>query len=101
LPENVAEIIRDPITLSTWFMDDGNIIKRNGKTYGYYLNTQSFSKEENNSISQALNKVHGIENLLEKNHGRYRIRIMKKESRSKFQDIIGKYMLPAMRYKLG
>ena len=101
LPDNISDIIRDPISLSTWFMDDGNIIKRNGKTYGYYLNTQSFSKEENNSISQALNKVHGIENLLEKNHGRYRIRIMKKESRSKFQDIIGKYMLPAMRYKLG
>jgi hypothetical protein len=100
LPDNVIDIIRDPISLAVWFMDDGNIIRREGKVYGYHLNTQSFSREENDIISQILYKVHGIENLLEKNHGRYRIRIMRKESRSKFQDIIRQYILPEMKYKL-
>ncbi len=101
LPANLDKILSDPVILSVWFMDDGNVIKRNGKVYGYHLNTQSFSKSENEALSQALYKMHGIESLLELNHGKYRIRIMKKESRTKFAGTIREYIIPEMVYKLG
>ncbi|MEK7121938.1 MAG: hypothetical protein AAB857_04510 [Patescibacteria group bacterium] len=100
MPDNIKELIHDPIILAVWYMDDGNIIKRNGTVYGYHLNTQSFGKRENIILSQALNDVYGIESMLELNHGRYRLRIMKKKSRNKFQGIIRKYILPEMEYKL-
>ncbi len=100
LPRNLKQLVQDPIILAVWYMDDGNIIRRNGKVYGYHFNTQSFSKHENLMISQALYDVCGLENMPELNHGRYRLRIMKKESRNKFQKLIGKYILPEMKYKL-
>jgi len=101
IPGNINTLINDPIILAIWFMDDGNIIKRNGRVYGYHLNTQSFSRVENVILSRLLNDKYGIENMLELNHGRYRLRIMRKESRIKFQEIIGKYIVPEMKYKLG
>ena len=101
LPANFQQLTQNPVTLAVWFMDDGNIIKRNGKVYGYHLNTQSFSRRENVLLSQTLNDAYGIESMLKKNHGRYRLRIMKKLSRYKFQEVVRKYILSEMKYKLG
>ena len=101
LPESIDRLISNPIILAVWFMDDGNVIKRNGKVYGYHINTQSFSKLENQLISNALYSVFKIESSLELNHGKYRIRIMKQLSRARFCEIIGKYILPEMKYKIG
>lgn len=100
LPGNLEHLVKDPITLAVWFVDDGNVIRRNDKAYGYHLNTQSFSREENILISQALSKIYSVESMLEKNHGKYRIRIMKKSSRNKFNEAIRKYMRPEMLYKI-
>jgi hypothetical protein len=100
MPGNLEDLIQDPVVLAVWYMDDGNVIRRNGRVCGYHLNTQSFSKLENTKLSQTLMNLYGIENMLELNHNRYRLRIMKRESRTKFQEIIGKHILPEMRYKL-
>jgi len=99
IPSNIKELINSPVILAIWFMDDGNVIRRNGIVYGYHLNTQSFNKSENIILSRLLNDMYGVENMLELNHGRYRLRIMRKQSRIKFQEIIGKYILPEMKYK--
>jgi hypothetical protein len=101
LPKNISEFISNPMILAVWFMDDGNAIVRNGKTYGYHLNTQSFTKDENEDISYVLRKIYGIESLLEKNHGKYRLRIMKKLSRDKFREVVEDHILDSMKYKLG
>jgi hypothetical protein len=100
IPSEVTTLIQNPLVLATWFMDDGNVIRRNGKVYGYHLNTQSFTKKENTLLSRALYNVYGIESLLEKNHEKYRIRIMRERSRNKLKSIIGKYILDDMYYKL-
>lgn len=101
IPDNIQKLINGPVVIAIWFMDDGNIIKRKGLVYGYHLNTQSFGKSENIILSQMLKDVYGIENMLELNHGRFRLRIMRKESRAKFREIVGRYILPEMKYKLG
>ena len=101
IPENISEFIVSPMVMAVWFMDDGNAIIRNGKTYGYHLNTQSYTQEENERISCIFKNTHGIENLLEINHGKYRLRIMQKPSRDKFRRMIEDYVIPSMKYKLG
>lgn len=101
IPESITEFIKNPIVLAVWFMDDGNIIKRNGKVYGYHLNTQSFTRKENAMLINALKQVYGVESLLENNHGYYRIRIMQKNSREKFRRIIKHHIIDDMQYKIG
>ena len=101
LPENISEFISNPMVLAVWFMDDGNAIVRNNKTCGYHLNTQSFTKNENENISAVFRDIYGIENSLEKNHGKYRLRIMKKLFRDKFREVIKNHILDSMKYKLG
>lgn len=101
IPENIYKFIENPLIIAIWFMDDGNAIIRKGKTYGYHLNTQSYTLEENERIAYWFKNIYQIEMLLEKNHGRYRLRIMKKLSRDKFKFIIEKYILGSMKYKLG
>lgn len=101
IPPFIAKFIKNPIVLAVWFMDDGNIIKRNRKVYGYHLNTQSFTRNENKRLIKALKEAHGLESLLENNHGYYRIRIMQKDSREKLRRIIKDHILYDMRYKIG
>lgn len=101
LPDKISELLKDQTAVAIWFMDDGNAIKRSGKIYGYHFNTQSFSKEENVSLAQTLENVYGIESMLEINHGRYRIRIMRKNSREILKKIIRNKILGSMQYKIG
>ena len=101
IPENIQKFIRNPIIMAVWFMDDGNAIIRNGKIYGYHLNTQSYTKEENEKTSFLLRSIYNLESLLEINHGKYRLRIMKKLSRDRFRKIIESYVIDSMKYKLG
>ena len=67
LPGNFSEIIKNPVTLAVWFMDDGNVIRRNDRVYGFHLNTQSFSYQENSNIITALRNAYGLNWNIEKN----------------------------------
>jgi DNA-binding transcriptional regulator WhiA len=97
IPDNL-EI--NPLILAVWFMDDGNVIRRDGKVYGYHLNTQSFNKEENLTLMKILSKNFKINASLEINHGKYRLRFMRKEYRQNFLSAIRKLILPSMLYKV-
>lgn len=101
VPKNIALYLINPMSIAVWFMDDGNIVKRNGKTIGFHLNTQSFSKSENNLLRLTLFKIYGIEVTLERNHGKYRLAIWKKISRIKFIKVIEPFILNSLKYKLG
>ena len=100
IPKNISTFLKDPVTLAVWFMDDGNVIRRNGKVYGYHLNTQSFTRQENQNLSEALRRLYGIESLIEINHKKFRLRVMKKDSRERFKALVNDYILESMRYKI-
>ena len=101
LPKNIADIMSDPLALAVWFMDDGNIVRKNAKVVGYNLNTQSFSKKENEHIVRIFKDVHQINFLLDKNKGKYRLGVWQKQSREAFSNLIEEYVIPSMQYKLG
>ncbi len=100
IPKNISDLIKNPLTIAVWFMDDGNIRKTKGKVYGYYLNTQSFSLKENKILIKALKDNFGIEAMPMKNHGRYRIYIGAKGKNS-FLKIMKDFVIESMQYKIG
>lgn len=101
IPLNIKEFIENPLTLAVWFMDDGNAVIRKNKLYGYHINSQSFTYNENHLISKVLNDLYGIESTVEKNHRKYRIAVYKRNSREIFRKLISSYVLKSMLYKLG
>ncbi len=101
IPANITQMITDPLTIAVWFMDDGNVVVRKGVVSGYHLNTQSFSKTENEVLVRALRNIYGIECTIERNHTYYRLAIWRKSSREKFVNVIRPYILPSMKYKIG
>lgn len=101
IPQNIAELISNPVTLAVWFMDDGNLAMRRGKVYGYHLNTQSFTKEENERLAHTLETLYGIHCTVEKNKKYYRLAIWRETSRIMFVSLVEKYILSSMTYKIG
>jgi len=100
IPETIALHLSNPVTIAVWFMDDGNVQRRQGKVSGYNLNTQSFSEKENLLLAEAMQKVYGIRCTIERNHKYYRLGIYTKDSRIVFANLIREHLLPSMRYKL-
>jgi LAGLIDADG DNA endonuclease family len=101
LPETIDSIISDPLAVAVWFMDDGNARLWNGEFMGFNLNTQSFTFEENRQIAQSFRLIHGIEPVIVKNNGYFRLSIGKQESSQRFRKLIEAHIIPSMTYKLG
>jgi hypothetical protein len=104
IPSDINTYLSNPITLAVWFMDDGNaIFVRYGeerKLRGYHLNSQSFTPEENLILKKNLFDIYGLSVGVEKNHGNFRIYI-NKSSVPRFKELVSKYVIPSLQYKLG
>ena len=58
VPENIHELL-NARSLAYWFMDDGNALSINQKRY-YIFSTQSFPKEDQKILIQALSHNFGV-----------------------------------------
>lgn len=99
IPENITELISSPLSLAVWIMDDGN---RNYNAV--FLNTQSFSFDEQKRLSSILHEIYGFHvtiNRHSKSNGKelYRIRIST-ESTKKLKTVVKNYLLPQFYYKI-
>ncbi len=99
IPNCVKSVLGHPQTLAVWYMEDGNIRREYGNIYGCILNSHSFTKKDNQKLSQWLKELYGLEANLQKNHGKYRLYI-RATSWRRFIRIIAPYVVQAMRYKL-
>lgn len=101
IPETIAQYLSNPVTVAVWFMDDGNIARNSGdKTWGYHLNTQSFTIAENELLQHTLRNAWDIQCTLQKNNGYTRLYILKRCA-EKFRNIVKPYIIPELAYKLG
>ena len=98
VPKKIGQLL-DPFALAVWYMDDGNIRRQHGKIYGYYLNTQSFTYEENRALSQVLKEKFSLESYVLKNKGSYRLYFGSK-SKLKLPKLIESYIIPSLQYKI-
>lgn len=100
IPKNIELLLKDsPLALSVWLMDDGN---KNHQAV--FLNTQSFSFDEQYKLAEALNHVYGFNvtvNKHSKSKGKqlYRIRINTR-SVEKLTYVIKDHLLPNFYYKI-
>ena len=82
-----------PLTIATWYMDDGHLLKK--QNVGRF-STDNFDDESIEILRENLKQNYNIKTNLGKNK---RI-IIKAESREIFFDLISKYIIPEMSYKL-
>lgn len=96
IPKIIHKLIT-PVSLAVWFMDDGSLKSKNHKTYHIAANGRS--KSELELARRALRDKFSVESTLHKQYGDWRIYI-KTESAKKFEEIVGEYTIPSMKYKL-
>lgn len=96
IPSNIASLLKDPLSLATWFMDDG--YKRNDCN-ALRLNTDSFSKDEQQILQSVLKDNFGIETKLHKKGKYWNIYVPQRESK-KFIEIVKPYIIPTLNYKI-
>lgn len=90
----------DDFGVAVWYMDDGS-----ANHSGIIFHTEGYSLKENQIIKNWINFKYKIKSKVLKyfkksnNKSYYYIRLNRKDS-SKLTNIIGKYVIPSMRYKL-
>lgn len=87
-----------PLALAVWFMDDGSI--KSKECQGKYFNTQGFNNSSIKILQDALEKNFQIFTTLRRQQEGTQIYIPAREV-CKLRDVIGNYIIPSMRYKLG
>jgi hypothetical protein len=96
IPDNIASVLTEPMSLAVWFMDDG----AKNRNDGLVLNTQCFTQAETQSLRDCLRENRGIDRIsLQKDKNGWRLYIMKGSS-GKMSEIIRPHVLPSMAYKL-
>lgn len=83
-----------PLMLSVWFMDDG---AKDGDQIR--INSQSFSRKENEALIEILEAKFGIVATLNRDKNRYRLRVSAK-SMSNVRQLVAPHIIPSMQYKL-
>ncbi len=95
VPTNLSDLL-NPLALAVWFMDDG---ARGPRGSGYILNTQSFSRRENEFLRVCLRKRFSLDHTsLHRDRKWWRLYI-RKGSQELFYSIIEPFMIPSMHYK--
>jgi len=96
IPQNIGRLLKDPISLAVWYMDDGG---RRKDCHGMFLNTLSYSKTEQTKLQECLVKNFGIETRIHWISDGYRLYIPINSAKS-FCKLISPYIIPSMVYKL-
>jgi hypothetical protein len=89
-----SDLELDTLTLAVWFMDDGSKSRE-----AWYLNTQQFTREEQEFLRSLLKTTFGIGCALNRDKQYLRLRMSIKDTKSMSQ-LIGSYVLPCLRHKL-
>ncbi|MBZ9569787.1 hypothetical protein KJA16_02595 [Patescibacteria group bacterium] len=96
LPKKIDKFLRSPVTLAVWFMDDGAL---GPNRQGVTLNTQNFTREEDERLRKYLTKIFHLETSLHKDKRSWRIYIFPR-SVPQFTRLVEKIILPEFKYKL-
>ena len=96
IPKNIDQLLKDPISLAVWYMDDGG---RRKDCHGMFLNTLSFSKTEQQKLQKCLAKNFGIETRVHWISDGYRLYIPTSHAKY-FCKLISPHIIPSMIYKL-
>jgi hypothetical protein len=96
IPKTITIIFKNPLSLAVWFMDDGYYYQRDKMAYLYIPN---FDKE---SVKLLLEMLEVNFNLLPilKRKKKGSVLVFSVNETKKLMNLIRKYIIPSMRYKL-
>lgn len=96
LPENLGDILTDPLSVAVWFMDDGY---KRSDCNAFRISTDSFSFEENKLLQKVLAKNFGIHSSIHRKGVYWNLYIPQKFARD-FVTLTKSHMLPSLSYKI-
>ncbi len=98
VPRGILKLLKSPLSLAVWFMDDGNgYLNRNALR----ISTYAFGLEGNLLLKSCLRINFDINTNLHKDSKGYQLYITSFDgSAQKFRKLIGPYMLSSMKYKI-
>jgi len=96
VPKNILELLKSPLSLAVWFMDDG--YKRNDCN-AFRINTDCFNYKEQKLLQRCLERNFKIDAKVHKKGKFWNIYIPRRET-EKFCKIIKSYIIPEMKYKI-
>ncbi len=96
IPKNIIKILKKPLSLAVWFMDDG--YKRNDCN-ALRINTDSFTTNEQKILQKCLVKNFRIKTKLHRKGKYWNIYIPNSEAK-KFCKIIKPFIITELRYKI-
>lgn len=100
IPPGIGDLL-DPVSLATWYMDDGGKAQNTPK--GAYINVSSFSEPKRELLRDSVNTVFGLKTRLHKAGGNNQWNIyVPAESYDKFKEIVSPTVsqVPGMLYKI-
>lgn len=98
IPDEITNLLTDPLSLAVWFMDDGNGYQ---KTSAYRISTYAFGLEGNKILAKSLKtNFNLIVNIVRDSKG-YQIYIPVKDGNAtRFKYLVNPYIIKSMKYKL-
>ncbi|MDO8667705.1 MAG: hypothetical protein Q7K35_01245, partial [bacterium] len=97
IPECISRLLKDPLSLAVWFMDDGYYYRRDKTAYIYL---SSLTKSDMEYLLQMLRENFDLHPKLEKKkNGSMNLKFSVAETK-KLSTIIAPHMIQSMRYKI-
>lgn len=98
IPKTIQSLVRDPLALAVWYMDDGYYYRRDRTAYLYLSRV---AMEEEKRLHDTFRSNFHLHPVLErKKDGNMNFKFPVKETR-KLIHILAPHVIPSMRYKLG
>lgn len=98
IPENIEVLLKSPLTLAIWVMDDGYLYKRDKHLFIYL---PPYTEEEISRLREALKKNFGLESKYgEKKKGKERFLWFDKRNTQHLIEIIKPHLIPSFKEKL-
>jgi hypothetical protein len=104
IPPDIQEILKEPIALAVWYMDDGTLDNRDKYHFNSCIATYCFTFKECNMLKETLKKNFGLNVSVNQSlmRGKRYPRIyIKSESMKDFIKIIKPHIHPVFNYKIG
>lgn len=96
IPDNIVNLLKSPLTLAVWYMDDGY---RRKDCNALYLCTSGYNSDEQLMLQEALVKNFSIQTKVHHAAGNARLYIPARSAKA-FCSTISKYIIPSFSYKL-
>lgn len=97
IPTNIGSLLKSPLTLAVWYMDDGYLYHRDKSVYSYLA---KHSEEEVDLLSKALKDNFNLASLVKLKKGKFYCLCFNVQETAKLIKIIKPYVIPSLNYKL-